>query len=249
MHFEYRDTDYPIRNDIVEAHREAWRRIARPGCWWNGPQRVAIAAETRVARACPFCAERKQALSPYAVSGQHDRAQDALPDSALDAVHRICTDQTRITEDWLRKLDNKGLSDGHYAELLGIVVAVLSIDVFHIALGIPLEPLPQATAGEPSNYRPGSAKPVNGWLPTITKNASRGTAEEDLYQDMPIAPSVIAAMSLVPDSVRLLKLLAKVHYLSEIDVGNPVADGGRALTRPQIELVASRVSAINECFF
>ncbi len=248
--FDYANSAYPIRTDIAEAHREAWRRIAQPGAWWSGAERVAIVEQSRIARDCTFCAQRRAALSPHAADGAHDAGNDSVLSAAtVDAVHRIVTDPTRLTEEWVRALANSGVSDAHYAEMLGIVVAAVSIDTMHRALGLALAPLPHPTAGEPSRHRPATAKIDNGWLPTITKRASSGTPESDLYEGMPLAPAVIAAMSLSPDSVRLLKLLAGVHYLSERDVGNPSANAGRALTRPQIELVAARVSAINECFF
>ena len=68
----YPDTDLPVRPDLEDAHRETWRRIAAPGTWWTGAERVAMAAEVRRARRCALCAERKAALSPFAVEGRHD---------------------------------------------------------------------------------------------------------------------------------------------------------------------------------
>jgi hypothetical protein len=55
-------------------------------------------------------------------------------------------------------------------------------------------------------------------------------------------------MSLVPDEVRTLADLSGVHYLAMVDVPNPGAARGH-LTRPQMELVAGRVSALNGCFY
>jgi hypothetical protein len=52
----------PIREDLAAAYRSAWAHIAGPGTWLTGAQRVAIAAETRSARDCALCRERKQAL-------------------------------------------------------------------------------------------------------------------------------------------------------------------------------------------
>ena len=77
-----------------------------------------------------------------------------LPGPAVDAIHRIVTDASRLTETWLAALYTKGMSDGGYIELLGIVVAVISIDGFHRALGMPPEPLPEPVAGEPSGLTP-----------------------------------------------------------------------------------------------
>ena len=61
--------------------------------------------------------------------------------------------------------------------------------------------------------------------------------------------NVLTAMSVVPDAVRLLRKQSKAMYLDINDVANPTTNGGRALTRPQIELIAGRVSALNDCFY
>ena len=236
-----------IRRDLPEAYRKAWQIIARPGNWWTGQDRVAIAAESRRARTCDLCVERKAALSPFSVSGEHDVVTN-LPPVAIDAVHRIVTDASRLTQSWLEQSYAEGMSDGRYVELLGIVVAVVSIDGFHRAMGLPLEPLPEPVAGEPSGYRPGGASDMGAWVPMLAPEKLT-QAEADIYGHRPQAANVFAAMSLVPDSVRLLGLLGAVQYLPPEQVTNPTANGGRALTRPQIELLAGRVSALSDCFY
>ena len=55
-------------------------------------------------------------------------------------------------------------------------------------------------------------------------------------------------MSLVPDEVRTLCDLGAVHYLPNDRVLDPTASQG-GLTRPQIELIAAKVSALNDCFY
>ena len=58
------------------------------------------------------------------------------------------------------------------------------------------------------------------------------------------------ALSLVPAEVEVLSGIADTHYMAFRYVTNPRhAEPGRALDRTQTELVASRVSAINECFY
>ena len=86
-HFEYAGSPFPIRADIEAAHREYWDALSRPGSWWRGPERVAIAEEVRRARACRLCAERKAALSPFATDGEHDAGADSgteLPPAAVE---------------------------------------------------------------------------------------------------------------------------------------------------------------------
>ena len=60
----YDTAEIPVREAILGAHRNAWRRIARPGNWFDGLTRVAIAAESRNAPGCVLCGERKAAMSP-----------------------------------------------------------------------------------------------------------------------------------------------------------------------------------------
>ena len=58
------------------------------------------------------------------------------------------------------------------------------------------------------------------------------------------------ALSLVPDEVRMLRALAPSHYVPFERVTDPgFTPPGRALARPQMELIAARVSALNECFY
>ena len=72
MTFNYSDLNIIVREDLKEAYREAWHRLAQPGSWWTGAERVAIASESRKAFDCDLCQRRKTALSPYTVEGQHD---------------------------------------------------------------------------------------------------------------------------------------------------------------------------------
>jgi hypothetical protein len=243
MAFDYSE---PIRNDIPEAHRHAWSVIAAPGRWWTGAERVAIASEVRRARDCALCAERKAAVSPFAVDGTHD-SDSVLPDPAIDAVHRLATDAARLTRSWLEKHEAAGLSDGHYVELLGVVVAVVSVDEFHYSMGLPLEPLPAPEPGEPTHVRPEGLVPDVAWVPMLDA-ANTAEPESDLFPGGRTG-NVIRAMSLVPEAVRLLKTLSKAHYVPIATVGNPASNHGRALSRSQIELIAGRVSAMNECFY
>jgi len=246
-HFDYSKLEYDIRSDLPETYRVAWEKIASPGNWWNGEDRVAIAAEVRAARQCELCKSRKQALSPFSVKGSHDVGTH-LPEAAIDAVHRLVTDASRLTKSWLADSDSAGLSNEKYIELMGVVVTVISIDAFHRAMGIELESLPEPHSGEPDGYRPATAVDGDAWVARISPGDASGD-EADLYDGMKQTGNVISAMSLVPDSVRLLKLVSAVQYLEPQQVVNPSTNGGRKISRPQIELLAGRVSALSDCFY
>ena len=240
--FTYSDAPVPSRGDIAAAHRGAWERLAAPGNWWTGAERVAIAAEVRNAAKCALCSQRKAALSPEAAQGPHDRVSE-LPDPALDVVHRVTTDPGRLTRTWFERTLAAGLSDAQYVEIVGVVVAVVSIDSFHRGLGLAPEPLPEPEPGEASRYRPASARSDGAWVPMIDKASGD---EADLWRGR--TANVIRAMSLVPDAVRQLKDLSRAHYLPLEMVVDASASRG-SLTRPQMELIAGRVSALNECFY
>lgn len=246
--FDYPTHPNPIREDLAEAHRRAWAHVAAPGTWLSGAERVAIAEETRRARSCALCAERKAALSPFALQGEHEQT-GVLPPPLVEAVHRVTTDAGRLSASWYAALLSDGLSPEAYVEALGVTVLVISVDEFHHALGMRPEPLPEPLTGEPSHYRPiGSEIEDAAWVPLLTPGRS-GPAEADLFAGIPAgqAPNVIRALSLVPDEVRAWTHLSAAQYLSTDQLRS--FESPRAIDRAQIEFVAGRVSALNECFY
>ncbi len=245
--FDFSDSEYDIREDLPEAYRETWRRIAAPGSWWTGAERVAIAQETRNAVSCKFCQERKKTLSPYGMSGSHDCAS-LLPERAIDAVHRIITDQGRITQAYIDDNAAHNMSEEQYVELLGICVVVFSVDEFHRGLGLALEPLPKPKPGEPTGYRPAHTTRETGFVSMIP--AAGATGEESDLWDPKRTANVLRALSLVPDAVRDWFVVHEAQYIALEDMMvNYGAIGNRPINRMQTELVASRVSAVNECFY
>ena len=244
--FDYNQAPYPIREDIAPTYRAYWEKLARPGSWWSGAERVAIAAESRNAPACRLCDARKQALSPGAVTGEHDRGE-GLPDTAVDAIHRVVTDQARITRKYVEDNAASGLSKEAYVELVGIVVAVFSIDEFHRALGLDLEKLPTPEPGEISRYRPAMLSEDMGFVPTVPRDGDVGN-EADLWSHGRTA-NVVRALTLVPDALRDWRAIAAAQYLSLQEMGNLGHHEARSINRMQMELIAGRVSAVNECFY
>ena len=244
--FDYSAAPYAVRDDIGREHRAFWQRLAKPGSWWTGKERIAIARTSRRAWDCRLCAARKAALSPNTVQGEHDDDGELSPVS-VDAVHRIVTDQSRITRRYVEDNVTAGLSKPAYVELIGVVVAVVSIDEFHRALGLEPEPLPVPQPSEVSRYQPAMLREDIGFVPTVPPEGAIGN-EADLWPPMRAA-NVVRALSLVPDALRDWRSLASAQYLSFAGMRNFVQDDARHLTRMQMELVAARVSAVNECFY
>jgi hypothetical protein len=254
MSFDYSESPYPIADYKADAHRGAWVYLAQPGSWWTAAERIAIAAACRDAAFCTLCAERKAALSPFSVTGEHSsdsellNASDPLNAKVLDAAHRITTDSARLTESWVSGLLDEDFGFGHYVEMVSVIVNLVSIDSFHQALGLPLEPLPEPQAGEPDGYLPAGAAIDVAWVPMIYP-ANLSEQEEDIYFGAPQMGHVIRAMSLVPDAVRWLNTLSEAHYLPIPQVGDMSSSGHLCLSRMQTELIAARTSMLNDCFY
>jgi hypothetical protein len=235
-----------IRDDLAAAHARAWARIARPGSWWDGAARVAIAAETRHASSCALCRRRKEALSPLSVAGTHD-SLGQLPDLVVEVAHRVRTDPGRLSERWYHSVLAAGLTEEQYVETVSVVAHVVAIDTMARGLGLEAPPLPRPESGSPSRRRPASAKPGGAWVPWI-EPADAGEEESGIYPiDRPPA-NIMKAMSLVPDEVRSFFDLVTHQYLP----GPAMRDFAReyrAISHAQIELLAARVSALNRCLY
>jgi hypothetical protein len=245
--FDYSNAPYIIRPDLGEAFRTYWQELAGPGSWWTGPERIAIAREVRNATHCAYCRERKQALSPYNFPGKHD-AGDGLPEPAVDAVHRIISDQNRITQAWIDDNAAREFSEEQYVELLGVTVTVFSIDEFHRALALPLEPLPEPQPGAPDHYRPKAAEKGTGFVSMLPVKGNFTEREQGLWPPNR-GPNVLRALSLVPDTVRAWYGVAGAQYLPLQAMTRFSGDLGRSIDRMQMEIVAGRVSSYNECFY
>ncbi len=241
----YQSAPVAVRPDITAAHARGWQRLARAGTWLKAERRLAIAREVRQAPGCTLCRERRQALSPYAVTGSHDDLGE-LPEAVVEMIHRIRTDSGRLTQDWYQGIIAAGVSEEEYVETVAVIVTVVAIDTFARAIGQPAAALPDAIEGEPTRQRPAGAKHGGAWVPWLAPEDAEG-AESDLYP-VPTAPHIYRAMSLVPNEVRGFFDLTECQYLEGImmrDFGTEF----RAINHAQIELVAGRVSSLNQCLY
>lgn len=235
-----------MRKEVVDAHAAAWAWIAMPGTWLTGAQRVAVAQETRLARDCDLCARRKEALSPIAEVGEHDHS-GVLEQPLVEAIHKLASDPGRLSKKWLDNLFEAGLEDGVYVESAGIVAMVCAMDSYTFALdAIPGE-APHPVAGAISRYRPPGARITDTWVATISPGAQ-------VPEDGPVygarASGVHRALSLVPATKIAVFNLLMAHYISpNLIMDFDQTDIGRSISRPQAEIIASRVSVLNQCLF
>jgi len=239
------DAAVPVRADLSAVHQRALDRLALPGTWLDGSQRLAIAAETRNSGRCSLCRRRKAALSPYAIDGRHD-SLGGLSEPMVDVIHRVATDPGRLSRDWYQSVLDGGFGEGNYVETVGVVVTVVALDTFRLGLGLPPLALPSAEPGEPSRYRPAAAYVQGCWVPTQSKDQ---VSEEDAYiYHNRFGANIQQAMSLVPAEVDGFFDMVETQYLTGAEMRD-FDNEFRAINHVQIELLAARVSAINQCVY
>jgi len=239
----------PIRDDIVEALPQVWAQIGQPGTWLTAEERVAIAAESRHARFCALCAERKEALSPYAVQGEHD-SLGLLPADKVEVIHRVMTDSGRIAEHWFEAIRDGGLPGTEYVEMIGVIVCTVGVDTFCRGIGIDPPELPTPQPGQPTREQVPEDQ-LNrdlAFAPTIRPEYDGPLQKEFFPGGPPTAAHIRRALTSVPDTQRQFWLMANTLYMNGLQMRD-FSTEYRAITHAQIELVAGRVSAINQCVY
>ena len=232
----------PIRESLVREMEVAWKRLAGPGTWWTGAERLAIAAEARHATNCRLCQRRKEALSPYTHDGEHDAMCELAP-AAVEAIHRLVTDAGRITENWVRSLD---LDETKYVEIIGVLAVLTGLDTLHGALGLPLTQLPAAMPGEPVRQKPQGAKRNLAWVETVAPE-DVGAGEPNPYP-LHGDKNIHRGISLVPQEVINFFDLDVELYMKDGEIRDFDTEY-RAISHAQIELIAGRTSALAGCFY
>jgi hypothetical protein len=129
--------DDPVRPELLAAFERVWSELGRPGTWWTGDQRVAIAAAAR-----------------RAFQGD-DTADPDLPRAASAAAHRIAAEPAAASEAWVAEVI-EGLGELRYVELVGIVARVVAVDTFCRLTGRGVVDLPEPSPGQPSREPPPS---------------------------------------------------------------------------------------------
>jgi len=221
--FDYALHGHDVPDAIVEAHQAAWLRMAGPGSWWTGTQRVEMGRLAREAR--------MQRNDPPWLRDGAPALSECLPERAADVVRRVAADVHSIDKAWAVACVEE-LGDAAYVEICALTVCVTAIDAFAEALGVPMEELPQALPGDPDGVRPEGTKQAGAFVPMTEPFAG---------------PNVARALSLSPgDNMAFFGLVGSMYAMADFQ---DLIWANRPLSRPQVELVAARVSAINECFY
>ena len=217
-------TALPV-DPATSAHNATLEAIAAPGAWWSGTDRLAIVRAARTAPACSFCARRDELSPAAAIDGEHDN-DGVLPPIAVEAVHAIRNDSGRLTRRWFDDVIDLGLLPEAYVELVAITSSSVIVDTFAQGMGLGMPELPEPVDGAPTLERSDDVEDAGAWLPL----AREGRA------------NILRSLGLVPSALKLFFGTFRGSYYM-------APDSRFALDRAQVELVAARVSAVNECFY
>jgi alkylhydroperoxidase family enzyme len=230
-----------IRTELTEACESSWSRIGSPGTWYTAYERILIATEARAARRWSArCAARKTTASPVWDGALHS-ARGGFPAAAIDSIHRLAADSGRLPKSWFEHTLSAGVSVEEYVEIVGVIATVVAVDSFCWGAGLGLPDFPRPTLGEPSRARPPS-RAGGVWVPVLDLEYAEGPlAEQYKEYGQHNIPKIRRALSLVPDEQVALNRLGD-------EMCKEMYKPNRALTWPQIELIATTASAANGCF-
>lgn len=151
------------------------------------------------------------------------------PETIEDVARRVAHGAATLTSDVVDSIESAGTSREAYVEVVGVVSRLTAIDTFERGIGREPRVLPTLTVGEPSRETAPDARRRAGWVPTVGA----------------IGPPT--ALTAVRREATDQELLHGALYLSYSEMGDLDAD--RGLHRTQMELIAARVSLLNDCFF
>jgi hypothetical protein len=215
---------------ITSALSAAAASLVAPGDWLTGDQRRAAAIQVLDARTNELDEQRRQAISPNAVVGGHT-ATGELSAEAVEVVHRVASDPGRLTRSWAEQLIAV-LGEEAYTELVGVAACAMVLDTFSWALQDNEASFGSSIQGMPANERPEDVGDVGAW---VSQSTGSGMA------------NVSRSLSLVP--VTNSAWVGLVQAMYSRGPGFLDLEWDRALSRPQVELVAARTTAELECFY
>lgn len=218
-----------VDEKVLSAFEQIWEGLGRPGTWWTGAQRRAIAEAARSAIAD---GPRPIGAAIPALADLDSEDGSDISDLVLEVVRRVTSESGRVTAGWAAEAIGL-MGPGRYVELVAVVVLIVPVDLFCGLMDRPRQPLPEVVAGEAVGGVPRGVAAGEAYVPWLV----------DGWQ----GPNVARAISYVPaDNERRMAMVSSMYDGSEFF---EMVWSHRSLSRPQIELLAARTSALNECFY
>ena len=231
----------PLRENLTSAHEQSWQKIAQPGDFLTAAQRVDVVRCARESLDCHLCDERKASLSPAATTDsagtpmQHHCTSELLSPTVVDFVHRLRTDPGRITQSVAKAVMDE-IGQPQYVELVAVLNSSVIIDTLHNALGLGVPTLESPQPGKPKGQQNPNTVDEGAWLPILAVDG-----KDPIDTGLPQVPNIARSLGLVPSALDLFFSTFRPHYA--------LKDISLSISQAEAEFVASRVSAINECFY
>lgn len=237
----YADSSHQPAAAIDALHSSELRSFSEAGTWGSAAQRRAVAALTRSVRAQAGQLE----------SDGDGEADDniALPAAVARLVREVALGGIGIDREFCAAVQAEGVTEGAYVEIVALVSRLVNLDVFARGIGVPPRPLAAADdTTAPAFERPPEAVDEGFFTASVPNAPAGGTMAKSIYGNTP-AGNVFRAVSLVPAECRRVVALIEQQYFTGASLMDFAADNGHALSRAQIELVATKVSEHNQCFY
>ena len=210
MAFDLAAAALPVPDGVRAELRREWGRLAAPGTWLSGAERVAVAEEGRAARTFAD-------------------AHTGLPPLLVEAAQSVSAAADLITRAWVTDLLARGMTIEQYVEVVGIVSRLTAVDSYVRGVGSAEEALPDSAPGQPTREPNREVRWRRAFVPTELEDGA------------------LHALSAVPAEEEARDRLHAQLYLSTPQMADLAYRD--ALSRAQMELLAARVSFLNDCFY
>jgi hypothetical protein len=170
-----------------------------------------------------------QRLQVAAVARDSKDRSSVLANQAQDFAVQLMQSPGTVREDHVRAVAD-AVGDPQTVEIIAIVSMLSAADSFHRALGAAPASLPEPASGDP------------------TGDVSIGLKRRRTH--VPVSPGPIPfALDLVPADAKVYMALHGPLYMTGEEMGSDTFQRSPGLDRAQMELVSSRLSFHNECFY
>ena len=152
-----------------------------------------------------------------------------LPASVPYLAAKLFGDPGLVDRSMVREAADE-VGDPMVVEVISIVSMLSAIDGAHRALGADLEPLPEPLEGPPTN------------------EIAEGLQQRRTHVPMP-AGAIPVALDLLPRVGQVFRNSFGPQYMTEPEMVFDDFERNPGLNRAQIEIVSSRTSLLNRCFY
>ena len=220
--------DHNVSENLLDAFNSCWKRIAEPGEWWNGKERIAILEEVRKDR------DEGHPIVRAPLADLSNTPSPVISPLVCEIIRKVTSNAHEIDDKWAKEAIGR-IGEGKYSELVSLVVNILPIDIFCLLLGRPVVSLPVPKNGKPGESIPDGLADGGAFVPWRTENW--------------VGPNVARALSFVEKENAIRMKLVESMYAGSDKFISMIWDDTEPLDRSQVEIIAARTSSINECFY